>query len=130
MDKPNDIDYAIVDAKLDGLREMFVAASHAYRTGLIDTLCRFAREFVPGVASVRLMADVDWRWGFEAWLDDAGEEIDHDFGDDFYFEDLFTSADLSELDDLGPRASYGYVHVAERVFVAEPLAQWRESQSQ
>ena len=123
MDKPNDIDYAIVDAKLDGLRDMFVAASDAYRAGLIEALCRFAQEFVPDVASVRLTADVDWQWTFDAWLDADGNEIEHDFGEDFYFEDLFGPADLSELP--GFKTPYGYVHVRGRVFTDRTLAQWQ-----
>jgi hypothetical protein len=118
MDKPNDIDYAIVDARLDGLNDMYVAAVHAYRAGIIAALCRFAREFAPSeVHAVRLAADVDWRWCFEAWLDEAGNEVEVDFGEDFYFEDLFAPGYLSELDDFD-RATYGYVYVDTREFTA------------
>jgi hypothetical protein len=115
MDKPNDIDYLIVDARLEGLNDMYVAAVHAYRAGIIAALCRFAREFVPGVHAVRLAADVDWRWCFDGWLDKDGQVVEVDFGEDFYFEELFSPVYLSELDDFD-KASYGYVYVGSQEF--------------
>lgn len=115
METPKDIDYAIYDAKLEGLSAMYVAAVHAYRQGIIDALCRFAGEFVSmRVHAVRLAADVDWRWTFDAWVDEAGEEIEWDEPEDFDFGDLFSAAYLSELDDF--EAGTGYVYVADRVF--------------
>lgn len=115
METPNDIDLAIVDAKIEGLNEMYMAAVGAYRQGLIDTLSRFARQFVPGVHAVRLTADVDWRWCFDGFVDEAGEEIEVDFGQ-YEVEDmgLFSSSFLSELDDF--ERGTAYVYVADREF--------------
>lgn len=114
METPNDIDHAIIDARLEGLNQMYSAAVQTYRQGILDALCGFAREFVPGVHAVRLTADVDWRWTFDGWLDKHGNEIEHDFGDGFFFEELFDSSYLSELDDF--ESATGYVYVTQRTF--------------
>jgi hypothetical protein len=115
METPNDIDMAIVDAKVEGLSTMYYAAVHGYRQGLIDTMCRFAREFVPGVHAIQLMADVDWRWTFNGFVDADGQVIEVDFGQyDVDEMELFSSAFLSELHDF--EAGTGYVYVADREF--------------
>lgn len=115
MDTPNDIDMAIVDAKVEGLSAMYVAAVEAYRQGLIDTMATFARAFVPGVHAIRLMADVDWRWCFDEFIDADGQAIEVDFGPyDPSEMELFSAAFLSELPDF--ERVHGFVYVADRQF--------------
>lgn len=115
MDTPNDIDMAIVDAKVDGLSDMYYAAVRAFRQGLIDTMSRFAREFVPGVHAIQLIADIDWRWTFNGFIDADGQPIEVDFGQyDVDEMELFSSSYLSELHDF--EAGTGYVYVADREF--------------
>jgi hypothetical protein len=127
MRKPTEQELAVIEAGLEARSEMYVAAVEAYREGVIDALVDFAMEFVPGAASIRLSADVDWRWCFDAWLDGDGEEIEVDFGvwEDYIDEVVLSSSRLSELDDFH-RASYGYVHVADREFVDVDLAGWTQ----
>lgn len=114
MDTPNDIDSAIVGAKLDGLNLMYSAAVDAYRQGIVDTLAAFAMEFVYEVHAVRLIADVDWRWCFDGFVDAAGEDIDADMGDYLDMGELFDASTLSELNDF--ESGTGYVYVATREF--------------
>lgn len=115
METPNDIDMAIVDARVEGLNDMYLAAVYAYRQGLIDTMSRFARQFVPWVHAIQLIADVDWRWTFNGFVNADGDVIEVDFGPyDVDEMELFSSAFLSELHDF--EAGTGYVYVDDRVF--------------
>lgn len=96
------------------------AALGAYFQVLVGAICDFTQAVVPGAVSVRLTADVDWRWVLDAWLDADGEELANEVepSDEVteMFSDLFTSA-MDELPDGGSRAVYGYIRVRERTFV-------------
>jgi hypothetical protein len=100
-DTPNDIDVAIYGARLETAGGMYNAMVEAYRKEVLRALCDWADEFVFGAKTIRLAADVDWRWCLDGFLDDKGEKIDDamEFGD-YELGDVFSPAFLSELPDI------------------------------
>lgn len=122
MQAPNDIDGMILEARLDGADTLFQAAVWAYRRTVVDELCRFVGEFVPGAATIVLTGDTDWPWMVEEILDGDDKPIAYDYDEAGevttvadLLSDVFTSR-LSELPDWGPKAR---VDVRSRVFTMD-----------
>ncbi len=111
---PKPAEFARFEARLTGLNEMYLAAVDAYRQGIIDALCRFARDFVPDAVAVDFQADVDWRWYLSCFVDQAGTEIELDADMVELIDDTFGSGIYSELPDF--ENSYGHVLIETKSF--------------
>lgn len=122
---PQPAEFAPFEARLAGLNEMYVAACEAYREGIIETLCQFARDFVPDAVAVEFEADVDWRWYLSSFVNAAGEEIELSAEMVEGIDDTFISAIYSELPDY--ENSYGHVAIASRSFHPGPYVAPKEA---